>query len=146
MNTENVIEVVTDHFQLLFGDEAEAPRVDTSMLWDNPGRVVTLSDFPALVGLGTVRYGGTTRLTIRTADYQETPTPDWQIMGSFEINVPSGRLIFWAPELEDLDRAPIIELPPGHYQGRAFIRGSEELHDEMASDGPDEYLIVLSSG
>jgi len=144
MRSEEVIELVTDHFQVLFGDEVQAPLFDTTALWDAPGRVVSLPGVSELVGLGTIRYGGTTRLTVRIADYQEAPTPDWQALGSFEVNVPSGRMIFWAPELEDIDLAPRVELPPGRYRGSVFSRGEEGVRDEMDSSGPDEYLIALA--
>lgn len=144
MKTEHTIELVTDHFQVLFGDEVRAPLVDTSSLWDVPGRVVYLSGFPELVGLGTVRFGGTTRLTIRIEEHHQAPQLGWQLMGGFEVHVPSGRLIFWGPELEDVGQAHGIELAPGCYQGSAFSRGTEKVLDEMASSGPDEYLIALS--
>lgn len=65
-------------------------------------------------------------------------------MGTFEVNVPSGRLIFWGPELEDISQAPRVELFPGCYQGVAFSSGTEQVVDEMVLSGPDEYLIVLS--
>lgn len=144
MKKEKVIELVTDHFQVLFGDELQAPLVDTTALWDAPGRVVAMAGVSELVGLGTIRYGGTTHLTIRIDDYQEIPTSDWQMLGSFEVNVPSGRMIFWAPEVEDINLAPRVELSPGRYRGSAFSRGEEGVHDEMDSSGPDEYLIVLA--
>ena len=144
MSTENAVELVADHFQVLFGDGVQAPLIDTTTLWDAPGRIASLEKFPELVGLGTIRYGGATRLTIRVDEYQEVPAPDWRALGSFEVNVPSGRLIFWAPELENIDLAPGFDLPPGLYEGSAFSRGEEDVHDEMASEGSDEYLIVLS--
>lgn len=143
MNTEHRVELTTDHFQLLFGDSLEAPFVDTTALWDSPGRVASLSETPELVGLGTVRYGGTTRLTIRVATLPQEPLPGWQMMGRFELNVPSGRLVFWGPELEDIDQAPSIDLPIGRYRGMAFSHGTEAVVDEMADEGPDEYLVAL---
>ena len=144
MNTENAVELVSDHFQVLFGDGVQAPHIDTTTLWDASGRIASLEEFPELVGLGTIRYGGVTRLTIRVNEFQDIPAPDWRELGGFEVNVPSGRLIFWAPELENIALAPGFDLPPGLYEGRAFSRGEEGVHDEMASEGPDEYLIVLS--
>jgi len=144
MKTEDRVEVVADHFQVLFGDKAQAPLVDTVALWDTPGRIVCLEGSPELVGLGTIRYGGTVRLTIHVGGDQEAPMPDWRELGRFEVNVPSGRLIFWAPELENIDLAPGLDLPPGRYVGSAFSRGEEDVHDEMASEGPDEYLIMLT--
>lgn len=144
MKAEHAIELVTDHFQVLFGDGARAPLVDTTSLWDVPEGVVSLSGFPELVGLGTTRYGGTTRLSVRIEARQESPPSGWQPMGAFEVYVPSGRLIFWGPEIEDIDDAHGVELSPGRYQGAAFSRATEQVLDEMASSGPDEYLIVLS--
>lgn len=145
MKTDEIeVVTVTDHFQVLFGDARAAPFVDTSRLWDASGRVVTMHGFPTLVGLGTARFGGPTRLIVRANGAQAYPTSDWKAMGNFEVDVPSGRLIFWGPELEDIAHAPGTDLPPGHYEGSAFSRGEEEVRDEMSSDGPDEYLILLS--
>jgi hypothetical protein len=64
-------------------------------------------------------------------------------MGEFDMEIPSGRVIFWGPELEDINQAVAIELLPGCYRGMAFSRGTEEVVDEMAPSGPDEYLIFL---
>lgn len=144
MSREDAVEVVADHFQVLLGDGVQAPSVDTTTLWDKPGRVACLEGFPELVGLGIIRYGGTIRLKIRFDDHDETTPAGWRALGRFEVNVPSGRLIFWGPELERIESAPGIDIPPGRYEGSAFSRGEERVYDEMASEGPDEYLILLA--
>lgn len=143
MKLERRIELTTDHFQLLFGDSVRSPLVDTTTLWDKPGRVVSLAGFPELVGLGTVRYGGVTRLTVRVVDQEEEAQTDWQLLGRFDVSVPSGRMIFWGPEIQSIREAVSLQLSPGCYRGKAFCRGAEAVVDEMAADGPDEYLIAL---
>lgn len=143
MKSTHKIELATDHFQILFGDSVEAPLIDTTTLWDSPGCAISSSQLSELIGLGTTRYGGTTRLRV---DITETPleTPlGWKSMGCFELNTSSGQVIFWGPELEDITKAASIRLPPGRYQGAAFSRGTEAVVNEMDPDGPDEYLIIL---
>lgn len=144
MNIEKIFDVVADHFQVLMGDSVGAPLIDTTALWDMPGRLGVLEKFPEIVGLGTIRFGGKTRITVRVADHQELPSPDWRLLGKFDLDAPSGRLIFWGPEIETVKSAPGVDLSPGCYEGCAFSRGEQDVHDEMASEGPDEYLIVLS--
>jgi hypothetical protein len=143
VNAEFKVEVATDHFQLLFGDSVEAPRVDTSALWDFPGAVASLHGVPELVGLGIVRYGGNARVTVLIAASACASVSGWQELGRFKLRVPSGRLIFWGPEAESLSDAPSVQLPSGEYQGAALCRGAEAVVDEMAADGPDEYLLAL---
>lgn len=143
MNAEFKVEVATDHFQLLFGDSVEAPRVDTSALWDSPGAVASLHGVPELVGLGLARYGGVARVAVLIVASGLTSVLGWQDLGRFKLSVPSGRLIFWGPEAESLSDAPSVQLPSGEYQGAAFCRGAEAVVDEMAADGPDEYLLAL---
>lgn len=143
MNVQHRIELIADHFQILFGDSEQAPLIDTTTLWDSPGRVASLPGISELVGIGTVRYGGATQLTIRIEDSPQVLLSGWQLMGRFEVNVPSGRLIFWGPELEEISQAPGVKLPSGRYEGLAFSQRTELVVDEMAADGPDEYLIAL---
>ncbi|MEF2148458.1 hypothetical protein [Aquilutibacter rugosus] len=144
MNIEIILDVFADHFQVLMGDSVRAPLVDTTALWDLPGRLGTLKGCSEIVGLGTIRYGGKTGITVRVGDHQELPSPDWLLLGKFDLDVPSGRLIFWGPEIETTVSAPGVDLSPGGYEGTAFSRGEQNVHDEMDSEGPDEYLIVLS--
>lgn len=146
MKSTHEITLTTDHFQVLFGDSVQAPLVDTTALWEPPGRVIVSSELSELIGLGTVRYGGTTRLRVDIAEAPPDVPPDWQPMGCFDLNIPSGQLIFWGPELADISKAASLRLRPGHYQGAAFSRDTEAVVDEMDPDGPDEYLLILWKG
>src|SRR6056297_121295 len=138
MKTEYTFEILTDHFQLLFGDERKAPILDTTSLWDTSGSVVSLPGHSELIGLGTVRYGGTTRLTLSFQSCEQEGWPGWERMGDFEVSLPSGRLIFWGPEIDDIDAAQGIDVDPGIYHGIAFCRGIEKVQNEMDTTGPDE--------
>lgn len=143
MNENLNIEVSADHFQILFGDAREAPLLDTSTLWDAVGQVVTLPRHAELVGLGTVRSSGKIRLAVDFSDNQMDEPPGWQRMGSFNLAVPSGKIVFWSPETEDIDQCTTISVQAGNYHGLAFSRNTNEVVDEMNPIGPDEYKILL---
>ena len=141
--TRHQLEVPTDHFQVLVGDAKRGPEVDTTHLWDAGGALVSLKGAPELVGLATVRAGGITRVEVDVLPGPFTVGDKWLDLGGFILSVPSGRIILWGPEVNDLSQAPSLSLPPGRYEGRAFSRGTEAVKDEMAPNGPDEYRIVL---
>src|SRR5690606_13661776 len=145
MIVERTLDVVTDHFQLLIGDSVQAPLLDTTALWDSPGRVASLKGSPELVGLGTVRYGGKTRVTLRVGDHLDESLRGWSLLGEFFLSVPSGELILWGPELENIHLASKVSVPKDGYQGAAFVRGAVLVTDEMSPDGSDEYLVTLQS-
>lgn len=144
MRAEATIEVVGDHFQVLLGDERLAPMVDTSRLWDAPGRVAAMPGSAEILGLGTARQGGVFRLTVRIEDAVEPTPPGWKVLGAFDLDVPSGRLVVWGPELDDIDVAPRVDIPAGRWRGMACSRGEDAVLDEFESTGPDEYLLVLA--
>jgi hypothetical protein len=138
------IELNTDHFQFLVGDRLRGPYADTTHLWDTGESVATLPNAPVLIGVATARYGGKTRIAVEVIDGNPaTPDGNWQKVGSFSINTSSGSLILWAPESVDLSCLPTIQVQAGTYDGLVFSSGTEDVIDELALDGPDEYLIVL---
>ncbi len=137
-------DVEGDHFQILIGDRVRGPLVDTTELWESGGRIAAMLNAPELIGLGTARYGGKTRILVEL----ELPphglvTPGWTPMGEFLLHIPSGEILLWGPEAADLGNMSTVRLEPGMYHGRAFSRGTDAVLDEMASEGPDEYRIVL---
>ena len=95
------------------------------------------------VGVPTVRYGGTSLVSV---NYKATDVPEgWQVLGPFVVDIPSGEMIFWAPETIEIVDTRKVSLPPGRYQGTVYARGEEQVVDEMAEDGPDEYLVVVEN-
>jgi hypothetical protein len=136
-------EIENDHFQILLGDRVYGPLVDTMHLWDSGGRVAAMPNAPELVGLGTARYGGKTRIEVEITTSPPGPQSGWTSMGELSLYVPSGELVLWGPEALNTDQAPAVTLEPGRYFGSAFSRGTDAVIDEMATEGPDEYVIVL---
>jgi hypothetical protein len=135
-------QVTTDHFQLLFGDSEHGPDVDTTNLWrENNNRVASIP--PYIVGLPTIRYGGKTKVQVEVTDAPPLGKSSWQPIGDFALEVPSGQVVFWGPELVDLSQARYVTLPAGSYAGIVLARGRECVKDEMADEGADEYRIVL---
>jgi hypothetical protein len=139
-----VFSVKTDHFQLLLGDGQKGPTVDTSSLWDSGGDVAVLPDARALVGIGTVRYGGSTRVQFEVLPGpSDGGGPGWTLKGTFELQVDSGEVVFWGPEQRDIDSATRVDVPNGHYSGLVMSSGTERVTDEEAVEGPDVYRVVM---
>ena len=136
-------DIENDHFQILLGDRDRGPLVDTTQLWGSAGSVAVTPNAPELVGLGTARYGGKTRVHVETSSSPPRPQSGWTEMGKFALYVPSGEIIIWAPESLDLRKMPTVSIERGRYLGFAFSQGTDAVVDEMATDGPDEYRIVL---
>jgi hypothetical protein len=132
-----------DHFQFYAGDRKNGPYVDTSEIWGAGGPFACVSSQPFLVGIGTVRYGGQTRIQVEVAERPVTISDDWTKLGDFDLDLPSGELLLWAPETPDICRSASLRLSPGSYQGMAYCRGTNLVLDEMDEEGPDEYRIVL---
>ena len=137
-------ELDTDHFQILLGDGEQGPLVDTSTLWNTAGGVAALSDDPYVVGIGTVRQGGRTRVRVDLKEDTGGVIEEGKYLGDFLLSLPSGRLMVWSPETEDLANAPNVSMEPGRYRGRAFGLGLDEVRDESALEGPEQYRIILS--
>lgn len=137
-------EINFDHFQFLIGDRKRGPLVDTSSLWDKSQIIGIVVDVPEIVGISTVRYGGKLQVGIQVARNPEIDCNSWDRIGEFEINLPSGELIVWAPETEDIDQSPTVSVPSGRYLGVAYSRGTDDVTDEMETVGSDEYCVVIS--
>lgn len=136
-------ELLTDHFQFLLGDAELGPLVDTTRLWDIHSPVVSMPDAQELVGVATVRYGGTTKVQLEILRSPPGAAAGWQTLGMFTLAVPSGRLVVWAPESAAVDGGPSVWIEPGTYSGKAAATGTEEVADEMAQRGPDVYRCSL---
>lgn len=143
MKVAHQIEVPTDHFQFMFGDKQQGPLLDTSSLWDGAGHVAQLPGHSELVGMGVVRSGGRIRLMVDVRNNEASEDCEWHPLGKFHLAVPSGEILFWSPESEDLESCPAISLPAGDYLGLASARGMEQVSDESELEGPDEYRIII---
>lgn len=134
-----------DHFQVLAGDREEGPLVDTTSLWDSADSVASLSDQDTIVGIATVRFGGSTNFEIEIATQPPVDPADWKRLGEFTLRAPSGEILFWGPESPDpAAQGTRVQLPsPGTYKGIAYSFGAEQVTDEMAPSGPDTYRVVL---
>jgi hypothetical protein len=133
----------TDHFQFYAGDRENGPYVDISEIWNEGGPVVFVPNQPSLVGIATIRYGGKTRVQVEISQLLPTVDDDWTKLGDFELDLPSGELLLWAPETPDIRRGPSLRVPPRFYHGTAYSRGTSLVLDEMDEEGPDEYRIIL---
>jgi hypothetical protein len=137
------IEVQSDHFQVLVGDAKAGPLVDTSGIWNVHGNIGASPGDPTLVAIGTTRFGGRMQLTVIVGD-DRPPACDARVLGEFVLDVPSGEILFWAPESDDLSLHPRIRVAPGMYSGIAIGMNLELVSDEMEQEGLDRYGLHLS--
>ena len=142
MNTHQ-FELLTDHFQFLFGDAIEGPRADTTNLWDADGSIGVIEEEPVVIGVATVRHGGRTTVLLGVHESRPAEELGWRSLGEFTLSLPSGKVLLWAPETDDVEASPSLALEPGTYRGVAMVHGDEEVSDEKASEGPDRYKVVL---
>jgi hypothetical protein len=97
-----------------------------------------------LIALPVSRFGGDVRVELDTVDSPpEAGALPWESLGRFELDITSGEILLWGPELLDLGGAPRVEVPNGSYSGEAFARDRDQVSDEQATDGPDRYRLVL---
>jgi hypothetical protein len=138
------VTVKADHFQILVGDRAQGPLVDTSGLWDSEGPIPSVDGIRALIALPIARFGGTVHVEIDIcSERPPSGLSPWEDLGSFEIDVPSGELLLWGPETLDMAEAASVRVPAGSFRGQALALNANQLTDELASDGPDRYRLVL---
>jgi len=142
--TKKAFEVEFDHFQFMIGDKQSAPLVDTSKLWDKGGPIAVLPETQTIVGVATVRFGGKVLVHVAVEEDLSVPGAKWIEVGPFELFIPSGRVIIFGPESEDLDAYQVLLPTAGKYDGTLYNAGTERVVDEMSPDGEDEYYIVLS--
>ena len=136
--------VKADHFQILVGDRDKGPLVDTSGLWDSGAAIPSVSGARELIALPIARFGGDVRVEVDLLPGPlEGQSRPWESLGRFELDVSSGEVALWGPEMPDMRGAPRIEVPNGSYSGEAFSRDTDQLNDEHATDGPDRYRLVL---
>lgn len=142
MPTEIVVDA--DHFQILVGDSARGPLVDTSALWDSAASIPTVDGAPELIAVPIARFGGTVRVEVDVvAAPPEQESWPWESLGRFRLDVPSGEILLWGPELVDLATAARVKVPKGSYFGEARARDRDQVSDEQSSDGPDRYRLLL---
>lgn len=103
-----------------------------------------MDDASEIAGISTVRYAGKLKVLVLVSGTPEIDCDSWNRIGLFEIDLPSGELIVWGPETENLDQSPTVSVPPGRYAGAAYSRGTDDVTDEMETEGPDEYCVVIS--
>ena len=142
MSTE--VMVNADHFQVLVGDRDKGPLVDTSELWDSGVAIPSIKGKSELIALPIARFGGSVRVELDVvAGPPDEESSPWESLGRFILDIPSGAIVLWGPELLDLGTAVRVEVPKGTYFGEAFARDRDQVSDEYAADGPDRYRIVL---
>jgi hypothetical protein len=141
---ESSFEIDFDHFQFLIGDKTNGPLIDTATLWDTSQLIGSVDHASEIVGISTVRYGGKLKVLVLVSETPEIDCDSWNRIGLFDIDLPSGKLIVWGPETDNLDQSPTVSVPPGRYAGAAYSRGTDDVTDEMENEGPDEYCVVIS--
>lgn len=105
--------IITDHYQ--FYVEDEECSADTSTIWDTNQGDGLLAVTSCLIGAGTVRYGGETRVIVHVLKRRPIDGFDeCDHIVEASIDVPSGRLVVWSPENE-FSMAPRIRVQPGIY-------------------------------
>ena len=137
-------EIQTDHFQFYFGDARHGPGADCEGMWDEGGALVlVMGPDRDVFGVGTVRYGGTTHIQagVVAGRAEVSAAAEWEILGEFQLEVPSGKVLFWAAEDADLTGAQAIQLAPGKYRGLVQASGADAVEDAMDKDGPDVYRV-----
>ena len=110
--------IQTDHFQFYLEDQDS--QTDTSMLWVEQAISDHLAVAPDLIGVGTARYGGPTRIVIEIEQSRPTESFDaWDRVAECSINIHSGQMIIHAPEADPSD-AESISLPAGAYGAMVY--------------------------
>jgi hypothetical protein len=136
------LKVIADHFQFLIGDSTVGITVDTTQLWQSRGIVGVMADVPEIVGIGTIRSCGWTRVVVTVGDALASERPAGRTLGQFVLHLPSGIALLWGPNAVDLSSAPRVRVMPGTYRGTVVLHGDEGV-DELAEEGPEEYRILL---
>lgn len=136
--------VKADHFLVLVGDRDRGPLVDATGRWDARTGSLSVSGARELIVLPIERFGGDVRVEVdvRAEPLKVQPLP-WESLGRFELDVSSGEIVLWGPELPDLEGAARVKVPNGSYSGEAFSRDTNQIIDELAPDGADRYRLVL---
>lgn len=133
--------IITDHYQ--FYVEDEECSADTSTIWDTSQGGGLLAVNSCLISIGTVRYGGETRVIIQVLDRRPIDAVDeYDHVVEASIEVPSGRLVVWSPENE-FSTAPRISVRPGIYGVRVCYGNTNAVADTNATSGDDYYKVVL---
>lgn len=103
--SEEVV-VKADHFQILVGDRDRGPLVDTSGLWDSSTAIPSVAGARELIALPIARFGGDVRVEfVVLAGPSEVRSLPWESVGRFELDVSSGEIVLWGPEMLDVNGA-----------------------------------------
>jgi hypothetical protein len=137
------LEVVADHFQFLVGDSAAGILADTTSLWRSRGVLGQIEESPEIVGIGTIRSGGRTKVVVTVGGKSPAEGAEGRVLGQFRLRLPSGIAVLWGPSAVDLSGAPSVRVPPGTYLGVATLRWEDQVSDEEAEEGPEEYWLRL---
>lgn len=132
----------TDHFQFFVADEQY--QTNTAAIWTEEALHRQVACGADLVAVGTVRYGGETKVMVRFDDWHDVP--DHVKAGDTpwcEITVSSGIVALFAPE-SDFATCPRIPVPPGRYRVFVIVQHGDRVADELAASGDDQYLIIFT--
>jgi hypothetical protein len=138
------INLKTDHFQFYLANEG--CDVDTSEIWNPTTSHQRFALEDCLLSVGTVRYGGQTKIVVDVLD--EPPKYDFDdadhiVTGSLRLD--AGMLGIYAPETDE-DNVVWIELAAGTYQFLVLYKNGDTVQDEMDAEGNDEYHVLLWLG
>jgi len=132
----------TDHFQFFVADEQY--QTNTATIWTEEALHHQVACGTDLVAVGTVRYGGETRVIVRlddgndVRDHVKADDAPW-----CEITISSGIVALFAPE-SDYATCPRISVPPGRYSVLVVVENGDKVQDELAVSGNDQYLIIFT--
>lgn len=128
--------VQTDHFQFFLADEDYS--TDTSSIWTEEALDRQIACGADLVAVGTARYGGETSIII---EIQGDASSETDLLACI-INTASGVLVLFSPE-SDFTTCPRIDITPGAYKVFVVFEGLENVRDEEALSGDDQYRVIL---
>lgn len=133
--------IITDHFQ--FYVEDEECGADTSTIWDTSQVNGLLAFNRCLMSIGTVRYGGETRVIVQVLDRRPIDAFDeYDHVVKASIDVPSGRLMVWSPE-NGFSTAPRISVKSGIHGVGVCYGNISTVTDTNVTSSKDYYKVAL---
>jgi hypothetical protein len=137
-------ELWTDHFQFYLQDWHAQP--DTSVIWNDQTIAQHIAVTEGLVAIGTLRYGGSTDVTVELCESQpEYSARDWDYIVHASIAVHSHTLMLYSPEMGHQGDAQ-IDVEPGMYEVLVFYGNIEGFDNENDLEGEDHYRLALWPG
>ena len=133
-----------DHFQFYLEDRDLGAKADTTCIWDDiqiPRQRIAV--MPGLVAVSTARFSGRTTVSLRVQEAQPSLSLDaWDSVFECGLQLPSGEAILRSPE-SDLKQCPRVQVTPGKYGVVVIFEAITRVHDELTTEGPDAYHLVL---